>query len=179
MYDYTKVVRNEKGGYKAFHIKDERGYYCLECGKDLNHWKRKQWNCGKHKDSAWSREHFNGLRPEVLKRDNNKCVECGRGDITLNVHHKNHNHKDNRMENLETLCVNCHTKKRIFTCVDCHKKSRANGSNQVRCVKCGVKHEKNMSYIRLARYWKKRNEANYQWYFKRIDPAYKLTAIKL
>ncbi len=33
---------------------------------------------------------------------------CGKG-ITLQVHHINGNHNDNRLENLQILCPNCHT----------------------------------------------------------------------
>lgn len=43
-----------------------------------------------------------------------KCECCGINEwngkrITLQLHHKNGNHKDNSLENLEILCPNCHT----------------------------------------------------------------------
>ena len=43
-----------------------------------------------------------------------ECTECTLGDtwqgkkITLQVNHKNGNWKDNRPENTEFLCPNCH-----------------------------------------------------------------------
>lgn len=40
-----------------------------------------------------------------------KCESCGYDknlDI-LGIHHKNHNHFDNRLENLAVLCANCHS----------------------------------------------------------------------
>lgn len=38
-----------------------------------------------------------------------ECVKCGGWD-NLQVHHKNGNHKDNRPENLQWLCINCHSR---------------------------------------------------------------------
>ena len=43
-----------------------------------------------------------------------RCEECGitewQGkEITLELHHKNGNHFDNRLENLQILCPNCHS----------------------------------------------------------------------
>ena len=39
------------------------------------------------------------------------CNRCGYDKCTasLQVHHKNYNHKDNDIDNLEVLCANCHT----------------------------------------------------------------------
>lgn len=43
-----------------------------------------------------------------------KCEQCGRTEwegkpIPLELHHKNMNHFDNRLENLQILCSNCHS----------------------------------------------------------------------
>ena len=44
------------------------------------------------------------------------CVDCGRVD-KLHIHHKNKDHTDNRVENLEFLCPKCHRKRhpRVYT----------------------------------------------------------------
>jgi transposase/Zn finger protein HypA/HybF involved in hydrogenase expression len=59
------------------------------------------------------------LRRAVLKKFMDtmnityKCLECSLSEwrgkkIKLHIHHKNHNKTDNRIENLEYLCPNCH-----------------------------------------------------------------------
>lgn len=64
---------------------------------------------------------FGGLREEVLKRDKYQCVMCGmtnaehkeKWNCNLTINHINHKGRhstqpDNRLENLETLCLRCH-----------------------------------------------------------------------
>ena len=87
-----------------------------------------------------------------LKED--RCEECGIGNewngkpLTLQVHHINGNHKDNRIENLQILCPNCHTQtenygtkniKRHNHCADCGKEIALNSTW---CPKCAVKHNR-------------------------------------
>jgi len=67
--------------------------------------------------SEWKR--FLKVRLEALGRDNCTCVECGIVEIKhlrkykrgLEVHHKDKNKRNNRLSNLETLCMSCHSKK--------------------------------------------------------------------
>lgn len=54
----------------------------------------------------------------------NKCENCGIStwlgvDIVLELHHKNGNHYDNDLNNLQILCPNCHSIQ------GAHKKSRS------------------------------------------------------
>lgn len=52
---------------------------------------------------------WNNLRHLVLERDGYRCQFCHIAiKEVLTVHHVNQNHEDNRLENLKTLCFNCH-----------------------------------------------------------------------
>ncbi len=63
----------------------------------------------------------NGWRHKTIRKAmladgfEHKCNNCGLGlewagkPITLQIEHKNGNHNDNRRENLEFLCPNCHS----------------------------------------------------------------------
>lgn len=60
--------------------------------------------CDGHFSKNWSQK-----RDAVFKRDSHKCVYCGyRSRNDLHVHHVNRNPNDNRIANLETVCVMCH-----------------------------------------------------------------------
>ena len=63
---------------------------------------------GRYKDGTESR-----LYRQMIEKD--KCSFCGATD-NLAVHHKNGNHHDNHLENLQVLCMSCHTREhqRIF-----------------------------------------------------------------
>lgn len=67
---------------------------------------------------------FGGLRVTVLERDNYQCVECGMTQAkhlalwnkSLTIDHINNlgrttKKPDNRLDNLQTLCLRCHGKK--------------------------------------------------------------------
>lgn len=53
----------------------------------------------------------NGFAKSIKDHGKIICNNCGIEDIqVLVVHHLNRNRKDNSLENLETLCANCHHK---------------------------------------------------------------------
>lgn len=49
-------------------------------------------------------------RKQALKRDEYRCVKCG-APYPLEVDHVNGDAFDDRLENLQTLCVPCHKEK--------------------------------------------------------------------
>ena len=92
------------------------------------------------------------LIEEGLKEE--RCELCGIGNewngrmLTLQLHHINGNHTDNRIENLQILCPNCHSQtenygtkniKKHNHCVDCGKEIALNSTW---CPQCAVKHNR-------------------------------------
>lgn len=53
---------------------------------------------------------FRHVRPKVLEQDNNTCRFCGFKDkgLYIQVHHKDDDHHNNRIDNLVTACIHCH-----------------------------------------------------------------------
>jgi len=70
----------------------------------------------------YDKEYFDGLRDFVLARDNYTCQMCGTTDRNkLRVHHKDHNgrnvsknQRNNKPDNLVTVCTSCHAKHHWF-----------------------------------------------------------------
>lgn len=93
----------------------------------------------------------------------NKCEnpECGISEwhghsLVLQLHHINGNHNDNRLENLQILCPNCHSltenfngkklKKEQKYCPDC---GRPINSKSTYCRECGPKHSNKCCKVAL------------------------------
>ena len=52
---------------------------------------------------------WESLRKKVLERDDHTCGHCGfRSEKWQEIHHKDDDHGNSRLENLETLCPWCH-----------------------------------------------------------------------
>lgn len=73
-----------------------------------------QWKSGEviHEEKQIS----NYIRNYLFKKYDNKCCKCGwccknesTGLIPLEVHHIDGNYKNNKEDNLELLCPNCHS----------------------------------------------------------------------
>lgn len=86
----------------------------------------------------------------------NKCEICGTCEwngspLNCQLHHINGNHSDNRLENLQILCPNCHSqtdnycgsanisKKKVKYCPDCGKEITITAT---RCTTCSFKNRR-------------------------------------
>ena len=102
---------------------------CFECGKEiyrsaakLKRSKSSKYFCTKSCQTLWRNSYFiEDKHPnwkfgeksyrKILLRSNRekKCIACGIDDIrALVVHHKDSNRKNNKLNNLVWLCLNCH-----------------------------------------------------------------------
>ena len=111
----------------------EENKYCLNCGKKLIYSQHKycSGSCqqnyqAKLKIQAWQNGEFNGMsgkyglskiiRNYMLKKSNYSCELCGwnkinltTGKSPLEIHHKDGDYRNNKEENLQVLCPNCHS----------------------------------------------------------------------
>ena len=91
---------------------------------DTSHFKGQAWNKGNYNYDAFTTNSYkkNGktLRTPLIQLRGQKCECCGLTEwlgqpINLEVHHINGDRTDNRMENLQLLCPNCHSYTPTFT----------------------------------------------------------------
>ena len=97
----------------------EYGKYSKFCSIDCfqKYMKEKRINDWKNNPSNFSTEDVpEFIRKYLMDKNNNKCQKCGWGEVNettgkipLEVHHINGDCTDNREENLQLLCPNCHS----------------------------------------------------------------------
>jgi 5-methylcytosine-specific restriction endonuclease McrA len=106
-----------------------------ECGINTSHFKKRGWSSTKaNVTNEHTVETFkkyvlckNGLgwkshrikeKLYKFKLKKEECEKCGQSNIwnknklVLHLHHLNEDHTDNRLENLQILCPNCHSQTR-------------------------------------------------------------------
>lgn len=110
---------------------------CMECKRDFN----KAYRASRPKIYARNRDlkSFSGIRETVIQRDGERCVKCGmprdehkeRYSRDITVDHIDGNGrnsprplKNNDLNNLQTLCLSCHSTK------DNLRRSYANASKK-------------------------------------------------
>lgn len=136
-----KILKDKLDNYEiCYHFLNERTISKLELNEILVN--------GKFYSS-------NKLKVRLIKAGlkEDKCEECGISEwngkkLTLQLHHINGNHNDNRLDNLQILCPNCHSltdnfsnKKvnKVKLCPDCGKEIN---NKSTYCLNCALKHRK-------------------------------------
>ena len=71
-----------------------------------------KYKIGRPKDKART---FRIIKLRLMKERGKNCERCNFNKYEiLQVHHKNRNKKDNRAENLEIICPNCHYEEHLL-----------------------------------------------------------------
>lgn len=156
-YSIAEVLRKlHEKGYKGSYVSIPK--YIASFNIDNSHFTGQRWNKGKSTNeiakhsledilkegtkfkSAYLKDRLiqAGLKEWKCEKCGNEGIWCGQ-PLVLELHHINSNHFDNRLENLQILCPNCHSqtyghkrrgvkksgellsKKIIKTCDYCHK----------------------------------------------------------
>lgn len=110
-------------------IKPRRRFSCFTCGKDvfivhskIQKSKSGKFFCDKSCQTRWRNKVFSGVRNKNWKDGSQiyrrkllnsqkikRCVLCRQHNLrVLAVHHVDQNRKNQKLENLEWLCHNCH-----------------------------------------------------------------------
>jgi hypothetical protein len=141
---------------------------CLVCGKKLEK-KQTKYCCKEHEKiykrnravQAWLNgedpgysgtgiKHF--IRDYLLDKANHKCEMCGWGKINpysntcpLEIHHKDGNYQNNKLDNLQVLCPNCHSLTDTYKSMNkdsVRDRDRYIGRKKISdniCIDCGIK----------------------------------------
>lgn len=129
-----------------------------EYGIDISHFTFVSHNKGKKQKKSietyltqYSTIASSKLRLKLINEGikENKCEKCGISiwmgkPITIQLHHKNGDHSDNRLDNLQLLCPNCHsqtenfcgTAKEKYFCMECGRQLKTKAKL---CVSCSAK----------------------------------------
>ena len=99
--------------YGKFHTEESR----IKMSRAASGKNNSNWQNGKSFES-YGLEFNNELREQIRKRDDYICQECGmiqeecisKYNKVLSVHHIDYDKKNNKSENLISLCVSCHMK---------------------------------------------------------------------
>lgn len=103
--------------YKSLKGKGKTACICFHCGISFQSSLSKERKfcskkcVGKETRESWHPKYTTVRKKMILEGYINKCERCGYDKFVdvLGVHHKDRNRNNNRLENLEILCANCHS----------------------------------------------------------------------
>ena len=128
----TIEYRREINPNEHFNRGKRKVNYCLNCGKEIKlnrkfcDTKCQQEYIFKEYIKSWKDGKINGLSGEynlskrirrfLFEKNNYRCEKCGWGEkniytntIPLEIHHIDGDYTNNKEENLQVLCPNCHS----------------------------------------------------------------------
>lgn len=139
---------------------------CVNCGKELSYdhkfcskaceteYKEKQyiidWQNGDISGTTGTNQLSKVIRRYLLKKNNYKCELCGWGKqnpftltYPLEIHHLDGDPKNNKEENLQVICPNCHSLTKDYRGAKTKGTGRQTGydgraEKTTYCIDCGV-----------------------------------------
>ena len=145
------VSRRKINPSEVFNKKRKTTHKCLFCGKEFSHRPSnknmfcsskcqqeylhleyiKRWKLGEEDGLKGEYSVSKHIRKYLFEKNDCKCEMCGwgetnkfTGNIPLEVHHKDGDYTNNKEENLQLLCPNCHSLTETFKS---HNKSGRKG----------------------------------------------------
>lgn len=137
---------------------------CLYCGKELTTEQRhnlycsmdcfqaakkektiKAWLSGENIGNKTNGQISQTIRNYLLEKANYRCEVCGWGEINpvtkkvpLEIHHIDGDYLNNRPENLQVLCPNCHSLTPNFKALNQSDRVRTQVRKENHCIDCGA-----------------------------------------
>ena len=137
---------------------------CLYCGKELSKNQQKNTFCSvscssnyqsNKKIELWEKGEYDGIigkdqlsktiRDFLLKEANYSCQKCGWHEINpftekvpLEIHHIDGNYLNNKKENLEVLCPNCHSLTNNYRNLNKNGRESRTQVRKNHCIDCGT-----------------------------------------
>lgn len=134
-YNNKGIIRNPSGinGDGKEHIIKEKHTHCLQCGKPLSKTASKfcnnecksryyyeqyieRWKQGLEDGKSGKYDVSENIRRYLFEKYNSSCQECGwnivnkyTNKVPLQIHHIDGDCTNNKEENLQLLCPNCHS----------------------------------------------------------------------
>ena len=135
---YNNKIDKEK--YKK-RSKEKKTRYCKNCGKEIKYPNQycsqkcqheyayktyiERWKNGKESGTI-KHGPTKQVKRYIKEKYNNQCCKCGwnevnpvTGKVPVEIHHIDGNYKNNKEENLELLCPNCHSLTSSYRALNC------------------------------------------------------------
>ena len=156
MFEILLIIRTEVINMKK---------YCEYCGKELtskqknnrfcsyecaNAFKKEikiqEWKDGNHNGLNGTSQLASFVRNYMLEKAEYKCSKCGwhetnptTGLVPLEIHHKDGDYRNNKEDNLEVLCPNCHSLTSNFKALNKDgRRDRTDTGRKNYCIDCGA-----------------------------------------
>ena len=147
----TITSRRKVNPKETFNKGKGKKYVCINCGKEFfdSESKNRKYcshECQKEYDykiyiNNWKNGYENGvsglygisehIRKYLFEKNNCKCQKCGWGEeneyshqIPLQIHHIDGDYTNNKEENLQLLCPNCHSLTNTFGRLNRHGRKK-------------------------------------------------------